>query len=124
MGNVKVLTFLGDVDFSRKAWIDVEFGQLERVAPGTIAVIDLTAATFVDTALLNALLRVHGRLADVASKKTICIVTNKCDGISRLVQIAKLDASFRLFDDMMTALRFASSTKAATQDLAKRFSLN
>jgi anti-anti-sigma factor len=103
MDNLQVLELHGEIDVSRKRWIEHEFDKLEDLGPGTRAIIDLTQVEYLDTTLLNALMRVNARLARVRPGIRISLVASRDSMIWRLAEILQLDTVFEIFENMATA---------------------
>jgi anti-anti-sigma regulatory factor len=109
MDNLQVLELHGDIDVSRKFWIEGELDTLENLGPQTRAIIDLTQVPYLDTTFLNALMRVNARLAKDRPGVHISLVASRENIIWRLFDILKLNAAFDLFDNMASARASQSS---------------
>ncbi len=103
MDNLQVLELHGDIDVSRKHWIERELDKLADLGPETCAIIDLTRVPYLDTTFLNALMRVNARLTKDRPGIRISLVASRENMIWRLFEILKLNAVFRLFEDVATA---------------------
>ena len=107
MPNVHVLALSGEIDLSRKQWIESELGQIERFGPQSTTIVDLNGVRYLDTTFFNALTRVHTRLRSAQPDSRICIVLRSDSLATRLFRITGLDQAFRLFDDVASARMYA-----------------
>ncbi len=103
MDNLQVLELHGDIDISRKHWIERELDTLLDCGPETCAIIDLTRVPYLDTTFLNALMRVNARLTRDCPSVRISLVASRDNMIWRLLTILRLNTVFQLFEDVATA---------------------
>jgi len=102
-----VLELHGEIDISRKAWIEQKLDQIEQFGPQTVTVVDLSDVDYFDTTLLNALLRVQKRMDAEHFASSICVVLPPNKFFLQMFTITKLDRVFRAFDAVPAARRYA-----------------
>lgn len=106
MPNVHVVAIHGEIDISQKQWIEGELSQIDGFGPSATTIVDLSDVRYLDTTFLNALCGVERRLAGDRPNSGLCVVMPTSNPVSRLFGITKLDAVFRLFEDMPSARRY------------------
>ncbi len=99
----------GEIDISRKQWIEAELGQIEGFGSQTVTILDLTGVHYLDTTFLNALLNVQKNLASAQTESSVCIVAPAGNPAPRLFKITMLDKVFQMFDDVLSAQQYAAS---------------
>jgi len=109
VANVHVLSFHGEIDISRKRWLEKELGQIERFGPNAVTILDLTNVRYLDTTFLNALIRIAAHVSKQQQQSSVCVVAPHGRLSSRLFEVADLDSRFRMFDDVSSARRYASA---------------
>ena len=77
----------------------------EALERGGGVVVDLTAATFVDSSVLGALLDARRRALDADQGYVVCVGEQVEPGVQRILDITGLRSEFRIFDDIDDALR-------------------
>ena len=105
MDNLHVLGLHGEIDVSQKVRIERELDQIERFGPDAVTILDLADVRYLDTTFLNAILRVRARLAKTQPRHCIFLSAPRTSMVWRLLEIAKLDGAFLLFDDLASARR-------------------
>ena len=93
---IRVQAFHGELDASNRESIENTLDEIERFAPGTIAILDLSDVQYLDTTFLNALLRGGRHPRIVAPPQSMP---------SRIFAITKLDSQFDIFEDLASASR-------------------
>ena len=117
MNTVHVLELHGEIDISRKLALEHELDQVGNDGPDAFAILDVSSVTYLDTTLLNALVRFRNRLATHQPDVRFCLVAPRTNMIWRLLEITKLKTKFRLFDNLESARQFGQLF-AAPQALA------
>lgn len=107
MAKVHVLTLHGEIDLSRKQWIEEELAQIERFGPHSRTIIDLSDVPYLDTTFLNALCRIRAGLVSDGLERAICIVCPSSSHLARIFELTQLDRVFRLFDSLPLAYKYA-----------------
>ena len=95
----------GELDISKKHAIEKELGRIERLMAAGVVILDLSDVGYLDTTFLNALLRTELRVPQTAEAR-LRIVAPSTSFVSRVFAVTKLDARFKLFDDVSAAERY------------------
>jgi len=114
VSTVNVLRLQGEIDFSRRQWLERELGQIERFGPGAITILDLTSVSFADAAFVTALLRLRSRLLEHQPQSYIFIVAPRGKIVLRLIELTNLDRVFKIFEDLSSARRSAEPLREAS----------
>ena len=121
MNTVHVLKLQGEIDISRKLTLERELDQVETYGSNAFVIIDLSAVTYLDTTLLNALVNLRNRLATQQPDIRFCLVAPHTSMIWRVLEITKLRTTFRLFDTLDSARQVGelfSSSQALASTMA------
>jgi anti-anti-sigma factor len=103
--DIRVLAFHGEIDISRKWWIEKELDRIELFDPQSVTIIDMTDVRYADTTFLNALIKVRRKLGKRVEGR-IYIVAPR---LARIFEITGLDREFPMFDSVSSARMYASS---------------
>lgn len=107
MANVHVLAIHGEIDISRKQWIEQELAQIEHFGPNATTILDLTDVRYLDTTFLNALDQIRTRLNARQAGSSVCIAAPSNRFVARLFEFTKTKRVFHVFDDLPAARRYA-----------------
>lgn len=107
MRNVRVLSFHGELDCCYKRSIEEKLGQIGDGGTNTVTILDLINVLYLDTTFLTALTRARKHLLIERPESSICIAARNNGLASRLFKITNLDQTYRMFDDMIAARRYA-----------------
>ena len=107
MGQLHLLELHGEIDISRRSYIERELRQIEAFGPDAITIVDLDNVPYLDTTFLNALVRTRNRLRTWRPADCILLAAPRTSMIRLLFEITDLDKAFPLFDDAVAARRSA-----------------
>lgn len=103
MPHVHVLSLRGEIDITRKGWIEAQLAAIEALPAGTLAIVDLTAVRYLDTTFLTALSRVGRVVAHHRGNGSVRIVVPRDSLAHKILTFARFDTIFPLFEDLPSA---------------------
>lgn len=108
MTNVRVLSLHGEIDISRRQWIENELDQIKTFPSQTVTILDLTRVTYLDTTFLTVLARIASFLDRERAENLIYIVAPVASLATRVLKIVEFDKSFAMFESVRSAHTFAA----------------
>lgn len=106
MPNVHVLALHGEIDLDRKVATEAELHHLEGLDDAFV-IIDLSDVTYIDTTLLNLLVKLQHHLAERSTETTVAIVAERNGNVGRVLGVTGFDTRFAIYDDMSAARKAA-----------------
>ena len=108
MTNVHVLSFHGELDMACKAHINRELSRISLLGTDPVAILDLSDVKYIDSTFLNELARAESHKIPGTR---ICVVASAF--ILRVLTFTSFDRVIALFEDAISARRFADSIDSA-----------
>jgi anti-anti-sigma factor len=105
VNDAHVLTFVGDLDLSRKAQILEELERIEHFGPRATTILDLTRVSYLDSTFFNALIHTQKHLSNAPPDGRICLVMRRRHS-QQLFELMKFDQIFPIFRDLTTAFMY------------------
>jgi anti-anti-sigma factor len=103
MVNFHVLELNGEIDIAQRQRLARELDVIEEFEPESVVILDLTGVNYVDTTLLNALIRIRNHFHGARSDGSIRLVAHPNNNIRKLLAVTNFDRIFPAFDDLAAA---------------------
>jgi anti-anti-sigma factor len=103
MVNFHVLEFNGEIDIAQRQRLTHELDAIDDFDPESVVILDLSAVDYVDTTLLNALIRIRNHFHGKRSDGSIRLVARPNNNVRKLLAVTNFDRIFPTFDDLAAA---------------------
>jgi anti-anti-sigma factor len=112
MVHFHVLQFNGEIDIAQRQRLARVLDVIDGFETESVVILDLSGVRYVDTTLLNALIRIRNHAKRGSGNGAIRLVAHPSNNVRRLLAITKFDRIFPTFDDVAAARSGIAETHA------------